>query len=100
MKYNGKPMHELVQRSDWQNLRESFLETWKDHAPENVKRLRGFLGPTNKADVDKLLIVYNYLTGTGFRLGIISDPTITKLRTEVKLEIAKRKESGDIVVTN
>lgn len=99
MKYNGKSMKDLVDREDWQELRESFLGTWNNKASENVKKLRAFLGSLSSADPEKLLIVFNYLTGTAFRIGIVKTPEIEKFRTELQEEILLRKQKGQIKVT-
>jgi hypothetical protein len=99
MKYNGKTMKELVSRSDWQELRKSFIGTWKKTPKENVKKLRIFLGDIESTESEKLLIVFNYLTGSVFRIGIIKHPDIEILKNEIKEEIKKRKESGTIKVT-
>jgi len=85
-------VQKLVQRRDWQALRKSLVGTWKEHAAENVGKLRRWLGAVSTADDDKLKIVHNYLTGSGFRIGVISHPTITKLRDQVRAERQKRKE--------
>lgn len=97
-KYNGKTMQEIVDRKDWQEIRESFMGTWGRYKEENIKKLRAWLGNAKSADVEKLLIVYNYLTGTGFRTGAIRGPSIDRLRTEVADELRKRKEAGELVV--
>lgn len=81
---------ELVNLPEWQRLRESLLGTWSKSPEDNVKKLRDFLGDLSTTDERRLRIILNYLTGTGFRLGKISHPSIQKLRTEVSVELKRR----------
>jgi len=97
--YNGKTMQDIVDNPEWQKLRESFLETWKTNAPQNIQKLRRFLGNTSSTTNEKLLIVYNYLTGSVFRIGVVKHDSIDELKEEVREEIKKRKEAGKIKVT-
>jgi len=85
-----KDIREVVNREDWQSLRKTFLNTWKKTPVENVKKLREFLGFIKNAENDKLRIVHNYVTGSGFRIGIISHPEIDILRNEIREERRKR----------
>jgi hypothetical protein len=86
-KVNGKDIREIVAREDWQTLRKSLLGTWKRDPEGNVKKLREWL--LNDYEEEKRVIVYNYLTGSGFRMKVISHPEIDRLREEVKKEAAK-----------
>lgn len=86
-----RPIKEVVNRRDWQTLRKSFLGTWKTHPIQNTNKLREFLGNMLTAEDDKLRIVHNYLTGSGFRLGIIHHSEIEKLLEEVRMERFRRK---------
>lgn len=83
-------MKELVSMPSWQKLREKLVGTWKENKSENIRKLRNWLGPISKATMKKLLIMRNYLTGSGFRSGKIKGPEISKLRTQVSREISKR----------
>ena len=87
-------MRELVKDPEWQKLRESLVGTWKTTPEQNIKRIRKYLGSIRKTENRKLTIVMNYLTGSGFRIGRISHPSITKLRKEVSDEIKRRKQLG------
>ncbi len=87
-------MRDLVKDPDWQKLRQSLVGTWKLTPEQNVKKIRKYLGPIRKTENRKLTIVMNYLTGSGFRIGRISHPSITKLRKEVSNEIKRRKQLG------
>ena len=87
----SKPMCELVKRKDWQDLRISFLGTWKHTPVENVKKLREWIGDFKTTSMDKLRIVMNYLTGSGFRSGRIKHPEIQKLRDDISIEMKVRK---------
>lgn len=87
--YKGKKIRDIVDNPKWQRLRESFLGTWKKTPKENVRALRNYLG--DMPSEMKLVRVYNYLTGSAFRIGIISSPEIEKLRTEVKKRLDSLK---------
>jgi len=80
-------IQDLVKDKEWQELRKSFIGTLISDAPGNVKKLRKFLGSFSSEK--KLIIVQNYLTGTGFRVGTISHPDISKLLSEVKENLKK-----------
>jgi len=86
----GKEVVELVKDPTWQKLRESFVGTWKKTPDENVRRLKQFLG-TNPS-IDKLRIVLNYLTCSGFRTGNIKHAGADKLRDWVRNRLAEKRE--------
>jgi hypothetical protein len=75
-------IREVVNDPEWQELRKSFIGTWKKTPEENVKKLREYLG--DFSDPLKLRRVLNYTTGSGFRMKMITHPEIDKLREEVK----------------
>jgi len=79
-------IQEIVKLPRWQKLRQSLVGTWKHTPKDNVKRLRKFMGPKPWENERHLRIMLNYLTGSAFRIGIISHPTITKLLNDVKKE--------------
>ena len=83
--YKGKDIRDIVNDSEWQNLRKSFIGTWSKNSVENVNKLRKYLG--DMKDEMKLVRVLNYLTGTAFRLGSISSPEIEKLLNEVRQKL-------------
>lgn len=93
-KYGDRDIRDIVKRKDWQDLRESFIGTWTTKSDENVLKLRKFIGPIQSAELDKLIIVYNYLTGTAFRMGKIKSANIDKLKEEIKKELLKRKKEN------
>jgi len=72
----------VVDDPDWQKLREGFVGTWKAAPVHNTALLRGYVG--DMSDPLKVRRVLNYLTGSGFRIGVISHPDITKLRDEIR----------------
>lgn len=87
-----KPIKHIVKRNDWQKLRKSFIGTWNKTPQKNIKELRKWLGPVKKTEKEKLRIVMNYLTGTGFRTGTIEPhPSIQLLRDEISEELKRRK---------
>ena len=75
---------DIVKLPEWQKLRKSLVGTWKKTPEENVKKFRKFIGPKPWTNKRKLRIMLNYLTGSAFRIGIISSPSITKLLNDVK----------------
>lgn len=79
-----KDIREIVSDPEWQALRKSFVGTWK-HTPEaNVTRLREYLYATQPVEYLRYRRVYNYLTGSAFRIGVISHAAITALLDEVR----------------
>jgi hypothetical protein len=86
-----KPIHQIVERPDWQRLREELKGKWNLNPEENVRKLRAWIGPLQTTQYEKLRIVMNYLTGTGFRTGKIKHPSIQKLRDDISVELKRRK---------
>ena len=79
----GRNIQDIVDNQEWQALRESMVGTWKKNPKKNVQRLTQYLG--DFTDQDSVIRVYNYLTGSAFRMGIIEDPSITRLLSKVKV---------------
>jgi ABC-type sulfate transport system substrate-binding protein len=72
----------VVASPEWQKIRHAFIGTWQDTPEENVKVMRDYIGNMN--DPIKVRQVLNYVTSSGFRIGIISHPSISKFREEVR----------------
>lgn len=89
-----EPMMQIVKDPRWQKVRESLLGNWKEKPEWCCQQLRDFVSPLNKATVTELRIMMNYLTITPIRMGKIKHPCINKLRTEVSMEMKKRKAKG------
>ena len=92
-----KPPHlddirKIVDDPEWQKLRQGLVGTWKTNSKASVLTLRKYLG--SMKDPMKVRRVHNYLTGSAFRIGIISSPGITKLLNEVRVAWAKIKEKS------
>jgi len=85
------PKNKLVRSPEWQAVRKSLLGQWASRPDWCCAQLRKYLGPMNKTDNDKIKVVMNYLTGTGFRTGRIKPPCAVKLRQQLSSEIVKRK---------
>ena len=85
------PKNKLVKSAQWQAVRKSILGQWAKRPDWCCAQLRKYLGPLNKTHSDKIRVVMNYLTGTGFRTGRIKHPCISNLRTQMSSEIKKRK---------
>lgn len=88
--YLKMDIRKVVDLDEWQSLRRSFLGTWKKTPEANIRELRAFLGPTEHSGDRRLRIVYNYLTGSGFRMGVIKHSSIDELLKEVRNEVHKR----------
>ena len=85
------PKNKLVRSPEWQAVRKSLLGKWKEKPDWCCSQLRKYLGSISSASNDKIRVVMNYLTGTGFRTGKIKHACITKLRVSMSMEIKKRK---------
>lgn len=91
MKKQYSFIQELVKDEEQQKLRKSLIGTWKTNAKRNCVLLRNYLGNNlKKCEWKKLRIVLNYLTGSGFRIGIIKDKCIDKLLNEIRTELKNR----------
>lgn len=91
---DANPKNKLVKSSEWQAVRKRLLGTWSEKPEWACAQLRSYLGPINKTSVDKIKVVMNYLTGTGFRTGRIKHACITKLRMQMSAERKKRQADG------
>lgn len=85
------PKNKLVRSDTWQAVRKSLLGQWMQRPDWCCSQLRKYLGPINKTSNDKIKVVMNYLTGTGFRTGKIKPPCASALRQQLSSEIKKRK---------
>lgn len=82
MQVKAMDIEDVVNDKEWQKLRQSFVGTWTKTPEKNVSKLRRYL--YEMKDPLRVRRVLNYLTGTGFRSGTISHPSITKLLNEVR----------------
>ena len=89
------PKNVLVRSDDWQAVRKRLLGQWMQRPEWACSQLRAYLGSTGSASTDKLNVVMNYLTGTGFRTGRIKHSCIQTLRTQISMERKKRKAKGE-----
>ncbi len=88
---DANPKNKLVKSPQWQAVRKSLLGQWKERPTWCCSQLRKYLGSPSSANNDKIKVVINYLTGTGFRTGRIKHSCISTLRTQMSSEIKKRK---------
>jgi hypothetical protein len=88
--WKGQDIRQIVDDPEWQELRLSFIGTWKSKVEENVIKLEKYLG--DDPSEMKLVRVYNYLTGTGFRMGVIGNSETENLKNLVKSKLDKFKE--------
>lgn len=84
------PKNVLVRSPEWQAVRQSLLGKWKEKPEWCCNQLRQYLGSISSTSKDKIKVVQNYLTGTGFRTGKIKHACITKLRIQLAMERKKR----------
>ena len=89
------PVNKLVRCPIWQALRVSLLGKWMKEPEWAVSRLVEYLGPIETTSIDKMKVVKNYLTGTGFRTGTIKHPLISDLRSQLSAERMRRVERGE-----
>ena len=85
------PKNILVKSSSWQTVRKRLLGQWSSRPKWCCSQLNMYLGSLNGTSNDKIKVVMNYLTGTGFRTGRIKHACISKLRTQMSSDIKKRK---------
>ena len=83
------PKNILVKSSQWQAVRKSLLGQWKDRPEWCCSQLRKYLGSITGTSNDKIKVVQNYLVGSGFRMGKITHPCITRLRVQLSMELVK-----------
>ncbi len=88
------PKNILVRSSSWQAVRKSLLGQWASRPQWCCSQLRKYLGPIGRTSTDKLNVVMNYLTGSGFRTGRIKHACISALRAQISMERKKRKAKG------
>jgi len=86
---------DLVKNSEWQSLRKSFEGTWNKTPQDNCIKLRKYLGDFKNEN--KLRIVMNYLTGTGFRTGRIKHKCISKLRMDISKHLKQLKNPNKTI---
>ncbi len=87
-----KPKNILVHSKEWQKVRKSLLGQWKIRPEWCCDQLRRYLGYTlQRTHKEKIKVVYNYLRGSGFRIGKISHVCIAALRLQLSSEIKRRK---------
>lgn len=85
---------DIVQIPEWQKLREYFVGKWTTQPEKNLQMLKDFAGNLKTLSNRRLRIVQNYVTGSGFRIGKISSPSIEKFTDDVRKEVADRKVDG------
>jgi len=87
-------IRDIVNLPEWQVLRASFVGNWKKNSDKCLKELKEFGGDLKILSNRRLRIIQNYVTGSGFRIGIISSPDIISYTQEVKNEVQRRKDLG------
>lgn len=86
-----EPISKLVKNPEWQSVRVKLLGNWKNNPDWCCRQLRNYMGNVSTTSDDKLRILLNYLTGTGFRSGLIKPDCVIKLRAEISAEMKRRK---------
>jgi hypothetical protein len=87
-------IQDIVQIPEWQKLRSYFVGKWKSQPEKNLQMLKDFAGDLNKLSNRRLRIVQNYVTGSAFRIGIISSKELTDFVEQVRKEVVDRKADG------
>ena len=87
-------IREIVNLPEWQELRGSLVGCWKKDPEGSLLKLKKFGGNLLELSNRRLRILQNYVTGSGFRIGIISSPSIIEYTNLVKEEVARRKDLG------
>jgi len=75
-------IRDVVKDKEWQSLRRSFVGTWKVQPVKNTAILRDYLGDWSCPY--RIRRVYNYLTGSAFRIGLISHEAVDSLLEEIR----------------
>lgn len=89
MRYHIK---EIVKLPEWQDLRISLIGKWKANPVKCLDKIKEFLGPISLSDSKRLRITHNYLTGSGFRIGMISHYAIDNFLEHIREEVKRRKQ--------
>ena len=84
MEPKRKSIQEIVKDPEWQALRQSMVGHWKYNAHPFINKLRAYLGDIKDPAHPRFRRVYNYLTGSGFRIGVISHPDIDVFLAELR----------------
>ena len=77
----GRDIRDIVKDDEWQALRASFVGQWTANGNQCVKALKRYVG--DMSDPWRVARVYNYLTGTAFRLGTIKNAGAHHLKLRV-----------------
>jgi hypothetical protein len=88
------PKNILVNSPEWQAVRQKLLGQWMQRPGWCCVQLRTYMGTIARASNDKIKVVQNYLTGTGFRTGKIKHSCVNRLRTQLSMERKKRQANG------
>lgn len=91
---DSNPKNKLVKDPGWQAVRTSLLGQWSSRPTWCCSQLRKYLGAVNSTSNDKIKVVMNYLTGTGFRTGRIKHACISSLRKALSDERKRRVAEG------
>ena len=87
-------MSNIVKDPEWQKVRESLRGKWMANPQGCCNVLRKYLGSIKSTQNHKIIIVMNYLVGSGFRTGRIKHSCITQLRALLQMERKLRKAKG------
>ncbi len=87
-------IQDIVQIPEWQELRGYFVGKWKSQPEKNLQMLKDFAGDLKKLSNRRLRITQNYVTGSAFRIGIISNNDIIEFTNAVRKEVSDRKLDG------
>jgi len=84
-------LKEIVKDPEWQKIRKELIGKWNNSPKLCCSKLSTFLGNISSTSDDKLRIVMNYLTGSGFRMGKIKHSCVQNIRNDISNEMKNRK---------
>ena len=82
----------LVKDSAWVKLRPTFNKQWSTRPEWCCSKLKKYMGSVSSTTDNKLGIVMEYLSGSGFSEGRITVPCIKELFADVSTEVENRKK--------
>ena len=82
----------LKKDAAWVKLRPTFNKQWSTRPDWCCSKLKKYMGSVSSTTDNKLGIVMEYLSGSGFSTGRITVPCIKELFEDVSTEVEKRKK--------
>lgn len=90
--YSKIPMRELVKDPKWQKIRITLKGNWKNNPEWCCKQIKKYINNDfDSASNNQIRILMNYVTASGFRIGIINHNCVKQIRKKLSNQIKKRK---------